>query len=145
MASGSRPKKRSFWRLGFLSLYSLGLVGWLLSAYGDEAKDGTTELQAQVQRMGLSRGICVFLGLPETGKADSIVSLAQANELLCYVQSASPEEVAAIRQAAKSAGLLGKKIWADDGSWQHIQLADNLADAVFVGPSARKMDGTPRQ
>jgi hypothetical protein len=109
MATGNQPKKSFYWRLGFLSLLSLGWPGWLSSGYAEEAKDGSTEVQALVQRIGLSRGTCVFLGLPEGGKPDGIVRLAQTSELLCYMQSASPDEVAAIRRAADSTRTTGHK------------------------------------
>jgi outer membrane protein assembly factor BamB len=49
-----------------------------------------------------------------------------------------------MRRAAEAAALLGKKIWVDEGPVKQVQLADNLADAVFVGPSARGKDGVAR-
>ena len=41
----------------------------------------------------------------------------------------------------EGAGLLGKRIYVERGSWKRVHLADNLADAVLVGPTARGRGG----
>jgi outer membrane protein assembly factor BamB len=110
-----------------------------VTVHGDEA---TTK--ALLDRVGSKSGICVFLGLPDDGKAETIVEVARASELFVYVQTASTDELSAMRKAADEAGLLGKRIWVDEGSPRRIQMADNVADAIFVGPSARGDGGVPR-
>jgi outer membrane protein assembly factor BamB len=101
-------------------------------------------IQQKLRQIGLQRGVCVFLGLPDAG-ATEVVELARASELLIYVQSADAEEVGAMREAAEKADLLAKRIWVDAGPWSRIQMADNLADAVFVEASAIGDAGVPRK
>ncbi len=95
-----------------------------------------------VDLLGSNRGICVFVGLPEGGEKE-VVRLAEQSEFQIFVQSAVPKEVAAMQKAAESARLLGRRIWVDQGDSQTIQMASNLADVVFVGPSARGDKGVP--
>src|SRR5262245_7863492 len=95
-----------------------------------------SRLMAQEKSPPPPLGINIFLGLPD-GQTDALMALARGGEQLIYVQSAIPEEVAAMRAAAETAGLLGKRIWVDEGAWTRIQMADNLADVVYVENSAR--------
>jgi outer membrane protein assembly factor BamB len=103
-----------------------------------------TSQGALLDQVGAKNGVCVFVGLPDEGKQQAVVKLAEASDLSIYVQSVVPEEVAAMRQAAKAKGLLGKRIWVDQGPNRLIQAANNIADAVFVGASARGKGGVPR-
>ena len=96
------------------------------------------------QRIGVDRGVCLFVGLPSEGKSDAIVALAKETELLIYVQSSSAEEVTSMRKAALQAKLLGKQIWVDQGDNATIQVAGNTADAVLVAKSATGEHGVPR-
>ncbi len=100
--------------------------------------------ESLADRVGAKVGVCVFVGLPE-GKPAAVVDLAGESELLIYVQSSSADEVAAMRDAAKKARLLGKRIWVDQGDNATIQLAGNSADAVLVAKSALGEDGVPRK
>ena len=134
------PRTRMLVVVAFIALGSRAVRG-----EESASKAVSPEVQAVLERVGSDRGICVFLGLPGGGKETSIVELARASELLLYVQSAAADEVAAMRQAAESAGLLGQRIWVDGGPWHTIQMADNIADAVFVEASARGTKGVPRQ
>lgn len=121
--------------------YGIG-VFLLLTITSSALAEPSAAAKDVLERVGAGGGVCVFLGLPEKGKAETVVDVAQASELLVYVQSESAEEVAAMRKAAAVAGLLGKKIWVDQGAWDQVQTADNLADAVFIGPTAK--DHVPR-
>jgi hypothetical protein len=56
------------------------------------------------------------------------------------VQASAADEVQAIREAVHKAGLLGTRVYVDQGSLQRIHLADNLADAVVLGESVRLDD-----
>ena len=85
----------------------------------------------------MQRGICAVLGLPGEG-ANQIVDLSQASELLIYFQSPDAEEVTAVRKAAESAGLLGRRVFVDRGEWDRVHLADNMAGAIVVAPEAAK-------
>ena len=53
-----------------------------------------------------------------------------------YFQSASGEEVSAVREAAASAGVLGSSLCAQQGSLDRVHLANNVADEVFVSLQA---------
>jgi len=103
------------------------------------------ETQPPPQKLGETKGICAVLGLAKAGDPGSVIRLAEGGEMLLYVQSDKPEEVKAVRAAAESAGLLGKRVYADCGSWGRIHLADNLADAVLVGPAALGEKGVPEK
>ncbi len=94
--------------------------------------------QAAERPVEVKRGICAVLGLTETEGANLPVDIASGNELTVYFQSPSAEEVAAVRKAAEKAGLLGTRVFADQGSWDRVHLADNLAGAVLVAPEAEK-------
>jgi len=88
------------------------------------------------EKVGIQKGICVVLGLPKADQPEFVTNLAKHNELLIYFQSPHSAEVTGVRAAAESAGLLGKRIFADRGDWKSIHLADNLAGAVLVASSA---------
>ena len=91
---------------------------------------------ALLQQIGTEHGICAVLGLPEDGKTVSVIRLAQASRLLVYFQSPDAEDVLAVRRAAAGQGLLGLRVFVDQGDWDRIHLADNLASALIVGPAA---------
>ena len=56
----------------------------------------------------------------------------QQTGVLLYLQSADEAVVAAAREAAEAAGLLGTRIFVEQGEPSSIHLADNLADAIGV-------------
>jgi outer membrane protein assembly factor BamB len=95
-----------------------------------------------LDQVQISRGVCAVVGLPGEGQADSVTQLAQRTQLLVYFQSPDNAEVAAVRKAAQAAGLLGNQVFVNQAPYSSIHLADNLADAVIVGPGARA--ATPR-
>ena len=106
-------------------LAALALSAPILAAGG--------EVQAVLKGIGAREGICVVLGPAKPGFA---VDLAKGSEMLVYYQSPEAKEVDALRQAAEAAGLLGRRIFADQGSYKRVHLADNLADGVVVLPGA---------
>ena len=85
----------------------------------------------------IDRGVCAVLGLPDGGQAESVVQLTQDTQLRVYFQSPRADEVAAVRKAAETAGVLGSRVFVDLGTWDSVHLADNLADVVVVGQPAR--------
>jgi outer membrane protein assembly factor BamB len=91
------------------------------------------DAKATLERIGTTRGICVVLGDPQAALA---VELAKASDLIVYLQSAKADEVAAARKAAEAAGLLGTRVYVEQGKLDRIHLADNLADAVVVAGGA---------
>lgn len=102
-----------------------------------EARASATA-ESALKQIGIRRGICAVIGLPEGNDASIVTKVAADSELTVYFQSASDEEVAAVRKAAESAGLLGSGIFVDQGDLSRIHLADNLAGAVLVLASAEK-------
>ncbi len=84
---------------------------------------------AWVQRLGVSRGLCVVLGERDAATA---LELAQETELLVYTQLDTREAADAARRAAEARGLNGLRLFIDHGSAQRLHLGDNLADAILV-------------
>ena len=66
------------------------------------------------------------------------MDLAAKSEFLIYFQSPDAAELLAVRKAALARGLLGTRVFADQGSWRHVHLADNLAGLVWLSPAARE-------
>lgn len=99
----------------------LALVAPVIPAAPRNAEDG---LKAQ--------GLAVVLGLPESSGAEWVTRKAAESGLTIYFQSPKPEEVLAVRKAAQAAGMLGNRIFADQAPWTHVNMADNLADEVWV-------------
>ena len=82
-----------------------------------------------LEKIDISRGICVILG-DTTGSLTS--RLAGDTELHLYVQLECPEQVAQLRQRLDTAGLLGRRVWVEQGELSHVHLADNLADVLIA-------------
>ncbi|MCL5269224.1 MAG: PQQ-binding-like beta-propeller repeat protein [bacterium] len=104
-----------------------------LAGLADAARDGASAVAVRIlSRIEAHRGLCVLLGKtrPNLG-----VELARGSELLFYIQTADADDARAIRQAASVTGLLGKRLFVDEGAEDRIGLADNLADAVYVAPA----------
>ena len=89
-----------------------------------------------VSKIGTSRGVCVVLGDPQGSLA---LELARATELTIFLQLQREQDVAAARKQVDAAGLLGTRVYVQKGSAAHINLADDLADAVIVGETAAAM------
>jgi len=100
------------------------------------ADDPVTPAAIPLALVGPGPGICVVLGLPPPAPGGSLAALAEGNAWQFYVQSADPDDVTALRQAAEATGLLGRRVVVERGSWDRIHLADDLADAVIVAGSA---------
>ncbi|MFP4058618.1 MAG: PQQ-binding-like beta-propeller repeat protein [Candidatus Brocadiia bacterium] len=84
---------------------------------------------AALDRMGVSRGICVVLG--DRGGALAR-ELAEAGELTLLVHAPDPEAAAAAAREADAAGLYGTRIVVARGEASRIGLAGDVADAVVV-------------
>ena len=85
--------------------------------------------QRILNKIGVTRGICVLLG-DIGGKL--AISLAQESELLIYLQLTNAEDVKVARQVIDSAGFYGTRIFVDKGTLLRVHLADNLADALIT-------------
>jgi outer membrane protein assembly factor BamB len=84
-------------------------------------------------RLGISRGICIVLGDTD---GNLVSRLAGDTDLSIYVQLAQADQVTQVRQRMDDAGLLGRRVWVDQGDLSRLHLADNLADRLIaVAPS----------
>lgn len=100
---------------------------------GAEAVRAPLDARTVLEKIGTTRGLCVLLGVADP---DEVVALAKASELTLYVQAADADTVCAAREAAAAAGLLGRRIFVDQGTLDRIQLADDLADVLLVADPA---------
>jgi outer membrane protein assembly factor BamB len=118
---------RCRWWLGPGGMMALVLLQASLLA------DAVEQAGSILQRVGKGPGYCLVLGAPDAALP---IALAQRSSWTLYVQVHSGAELSAVRQAAEAHGLLGTRIYAAQGSWDRLHLADNLADAVVVTLSA---------
>ena len=124
-------KKRGRFALLFV-LISIGTAAGARERGADPARI--------LEQVGVSKGICVVVGGSD---AQVPVEIAQASELLVYVQSADPSEVESVRKTADAAGLLGSRVYVELGNLSSLHLATNLADGlVTIGDDVR--NATPR-
>ena len=109
---------------------SLGMVLLALTNLGTAAEgppSASIELAAE-------QGIVGLLGLTHADAAE-VIDLAEAAPWTVYFQSADAAQVAAVREAADAAGLLGTRVFVDGGPYSALPLADNLADSIVVAPA----------
>src|SRR5262245_9777616 len=92
-------------------------------------------LADRFQKDGVRRGIVGVVGLPGNEITD-VIDLAKATQLTVYFQSDQPGQVAALRQAADVAGLLGTRLFVDAATSKSLPLAENVLDGVVVAPGA---------
>lgn len=116
----------------FVAAPIIGVVTGVLGGPAALGGDASTF----VSKINTPRGLCVVLGDPQGKLA---LELARASELTIFVQSPREEEVAAARKQVDAAGLLGTRIYVQKGDTTHINLADDLADAVIVADSEAAM------
>lgn len=95
------------------------------------AEAQTANLKVTLAQLGTTKGIAVVLGDPQAA-----LELAKTSELLVYAQSPESKQVEELRRAGDAAGVLGTRLFVQQGPWPHLHLADNLADAVVVRGNA---------
>lgn len=100
-----------------------------------------TATRSVLEKAGIQRGIGLVLSDRPAALA---IELAQTSDLLIYVQMPAAERLEALRKSADQQGLMGKRIFVDQGAWSHLHLADNLADLVLVDGAASDSAGVPR-
>lgn len=93
------------------------------------------ELPAADLETTIAKGIVAVLGMPDEG-ADAVVALAGVEGRIVYFQSPNADDVAAVREAAATRGVLGSRLTAQAGSFARVRLASNVADQVLVGRRA---------
>ncbi|HUT09716.1 MAG TPA: PQQ-binding-like beta-propeller repeat protein [Thermoguttaceae bacterium] len=120
----------------FRMVLTMTAVCWAAVVCAAQPSAVGSNARAALKKIGVTKGICAVVGLPTGVQADFVTDLAQGSELLVYFQSPVAEEVAAVREAAEAAGLLGQRVFVDQGNGNSIQLADNVADVVLVSQAA---------
>ena len=124
----------------WLSLTICTCVALFLALPCARAQGPSTAARGVLPKIGLQRGICVVLGDPSGTLA---LELARTSELLIYLQLPAGEQLDALRTAADQAGLLGTRLFVEQGALSRLHLADNLADVVTGGLS-NDADSPPR-
>ena len=89
----------------------------------------------ELKKLDVDRGVIVVLGAPD---AKRVLQLAKQSQLIFYVQSDDKQELASLRKAADKAGLLGRRVYAEQGKLDRIHLANNLADGLIVSRAAKR-------
>jgi len=82
-----------------------------------------------LERLGITRGIVVVLG---DASCETALALAGKSELSVFTQFGDKGDVEDARRRAYEAGFLGTRIFIDEGDPSHLNLADNIADALVV-------------
>ena len=100
------------------------------------AQDQGADARAVLEKIGNVPGICVLVGTPNESFP---LELARAGKLTVSVHLADAAKVASLRKAADKAGLLGTRVYVDQGT-ARLPLADNLADAVIVTGEAEEKE-----
>jgi outer membrane protein assembly factor BamB len=109
-------------------------------ACGQQPNEEPAQARAILGKLDSPRGICAVLGDP---RGELAVALAKTSQLLVYVQLPAGEQADAVCRLADREGLLGKRIFVGQGAWSHLNLADDLADAVVAGEGAQGAAGAP--
>jgi len=104
------------------------LTGLLLAA-GAVVCLAAAEPETEVFDPGVTRGICVILG---DTRADLALRLAATTELQFYLQFPEAKTVESVRRRADEAGLLGSRIFVEQGPADRLHPADNMADALLA-------------
>lgn len=97
------------------------------------------DVRDDLEKLQVDRGIIAVVGLPD-GDVDYLTSIATQTEAMVYFQTADVDELNRVRAALSDVNLLGRRVFTDGGSFESIQLADNVADAALIAPSVNISD-----
>ena len=81
-----------------------------------------------LEKIAVSRGVVC---LPGEFDPDFVIALAKNSELTFFAQSSNPDTTRTLQEKAAAEKLLGSRIFAATGEDLRIQLATNIADAVY--------------
>ena len=90
-------------------------------------QDERLDVADVLRKAGTNRGIAAVLG-----DVAGALELARGSEFLVYVQVPDAILVEATRRQVDAAGMLGTRVFVQQGPWDRLHLADNLADVVIV-------------
>src|SRR5688500_14132553 len=74
-----------------------------------------------LERIGKTKGICVLVG--EAGDLPAL--LARESELTIFVQLSSASQADDLRRSLDTAGLLGRRVYVQQGDYRRLHLADD--------------------
>lgn len=123
---GTAMNRRSASSTGIVLAASTFFIA--LCAFADAA-NVRQQAKGYLEQIAVNRGICVLVAREP---AELAQSLAAQSELTVYVQLPESDQVETARRSLDKAGLLGTRVYVEQGDSSHIHLADNLADAVIV-------------
>ena len=120
--SSSKPR-----RLVFFPTLCVSLTLWACTAAipAHSFQNAKTLLQLT----GTYSGIGVLTGTPTP---NLIVELCRTSQLVWFVQLNNRTSAQAMRVEMDRAGLLGTRVYVEHGSPEHLPLADNFVDNLFV-------------
>ena len=118
--------------------FAMACVLFVLIGAVNGANDSAETLRSSLDRLEIRKDICVILGLPEEAMRGPLSEFVLERELTVFFQSPDGEETTLLRRAAEAENLLGSSVFVEEGDWQSIHLADNLAGLIVVGPAARE-------
>jgi outer membrane protein assembly factor BamB len=103
----------------------------LIAAAVPQVRADEAKAKEILERIGSSKGICVLLGDVGNSAAD----LAKLSPWTLFVQVPDAGTADKLRRELDAAGLLGSRVYVQQGDYRRLHLADDLADAV-IGPDA---------
>ncbi|MHC4229062.1 MAG: outer membrane protein assembly factor BamB family protein, partial [Planctomycetota bacterium] len=95
------------------------------------------EIRSALSRIETRNDICVVLGMPDVQIRPLLSEFVIERAMVAYFQSPDPDELATMRRVADERGLLGSRIFVEEGDWESIHLAGNLAGMIYVSDSAK--------
>jgi len=116
-----------------------GFVAATAIAMSSATAQQTTEWMHAVRQTGGNGGIVVVAGLSAETNAASVIELALQTQWLVYFQSDQAVAVHAVKRMASAAGLLGRRVFADQSPMGQLNLADEIAD-VAINNTGRSDD-----
>ena len=108
------------------------LVG---AAYG--ADDPLEGLSSALNEIETKNDILVVVGAPAAPVRSVLSDFVVERDMIVYIQSSDPDELAALREMAEGVMALGSRIFVEEAKLDSVSLADNLAGVVYVCDSAR--------
>lgn len=112
-------------------LQTLGILP-VLVVFTATASIATPAVDDALNKIESQKGIVCILGPGKDEDTSFPLDLAKASKLRIYFQSSDARQVRSVREKADAAGLLGTRLFVDQGSPKEIHLANNLADAILV-------------
>ena len=124
---------------------SLLLRGLLLLAFSGTAVRPLycfQDAQRLLEQIEIQSGICVLTGTPDP---PLVINLCRSNQLKWFVQIEDRDLVQEMRAVSHRSGLLGTRVYVEQGSPERLPLPDNFVDAFVVAGTQTKTSAAVRQ